>query len=62
LALWSGSGPVGTWYESEGGPLALWRAWAPRVQRAAVPDGHFFPEGFPKETADALEGFLDGPA
>jgi hypothetical protein len=32
------------------------------VQGAAVPDGHFFPEEFPKETADALEGFLDGPA
>jgi hypothetical protein len=26
------------------------------------PGGHFFPGEFPKETADALEGFLDGPA
>jgi haloacetate dehalogenase len=49
-------------YESEGGPLALWRAWAPRVPGAAVPGAHLFPEEFPKETADALQGFLDGPA
>ena len=29
--LWSAEGPLGTWYETEGGPLALWRAWADRV-------------------------------
>ena len=36
LALWSGTGPLGSWYEDEGGPLGdLARAGAPG--RAAMP-------------------------
>src|SRR4051812_45512024 len=32
LALWSAGGPLGTWYDSDGGPLALWREWADDVR------------------------------
>ena len=58
LALWSGSGGLGTWYVEEGGPLALWRAWADNVQGEPVEAGHFFPEERPEETAAALSRFL----
>jgi haloacetate dehalogenase len=60
LALWSGRGPLSSWYVEEGGPLALWRAWAPDVQGRPVDGGHFFPEELPDETAAALEQFF-GP-
>jgi haloacetate dehalogenase len=58
LVLWSAEGPLGTWYEMEGGPLALWRAWAERVEGQAVDGGHFFPEEAPQQTADALSRFF----
>ena len=58
LALWSAQGPVGTWYEAAGGPLALWRAWADDVRGNPVAGGHFFPEERPEETTDALAGYL----
>jgi haloacetate dehalogenase len=59
LALWSGDGPVGTWYADAGGPLALWRAWADDVSGALVKAGHFFPEEVPEETAAALATFFE---
>ncbi len=58
LALWSASGPVGTWYADAGGPLALWRELADDVQGAAVDGGHFFPEEHPRDTAAALRRFF----
>lgn len=58
LALWSGHGPLGTWYTEAGGPLALWRAWADDVRGRALDAGHFFPEERPEETADALGRFF----
>ena len=60
LALWSGSGPLGTWYADAGGPLALWRGWADDVRGEPVAGGHFFPEERPQETADALSRFFAG--
>jgi haloacetate dehalogenase len=60
LALWSGFGPLSTWYAEAGGPLALWRAWGDDVQGGAVEAGHFFPEEIPVETAGALELFFRG--
>ena len=58
LVLWSGRGPLGTWYAEVGGPLALWRAWANDVRGGALDAGHFFPEEIPERTADELSGFF----
>jgi len=60
LALWSGSGPLGAWYEDVGGPLAVWRRWADDVSGEAVAGGHFFAEEDPVNTADRLRNFLLG--
>ena len=60
LALWSANGPLATWYEAEGGPLALWREFANDVQGRDVEGGHFFPEERPEETAAALASFFAG--
>jgi haloacetate dehalogenase len=59
LVLWSARGPLNTWYANDGGPLALWRAWADHVQGQPLEAGHFFPEEIPEETAEALNRFLD---
>jgi haloacetate dehalogenase len=58
LALWSGSGPLGTWYTTEGGPLALWSELATEVSGGPVDGGHFFPEEHPKKTATMLAEFF----
>ena len=58
LALWGGSGPLATWYEDAGGPLALWREWARDVRGHGVQAGHFFPEEVPTETAELLGRFF----
>jgi haloacetate dehalogenase len=60
LVLWSGRGPLNSWYEDAGGPLALWRAWAGDVSGAALDGGHFFPEEMPERTAEELRRFLEG--
>jgi haloacetate dehalogenase len=44
LALWSGRGPLNSWYGEAGGPLAIWRAWASDVRGEPLDGGHFFPE------------------
>jgi haloacetate dehalogenase len=54
LALWSGSGPLVSWYD----PLELWRAWCDDVRGGPVDGGHFFPEERPRETAERLERFF----
>jgi haloacetate dehalogenase len=58
LALWSASGPLATWYTSEGGPLALWRELATDVNGGPAEGGHFFPEEHPQEAATALTQFF----
>lgn len=58
LALWSGGGPLSTWYAGEGGPLALWRELAEDVTGHPVDGGHFFPEERPEATATALRHFF----
>jgi haloacetate dehalogenase len=58
LVLWSGSGPLGSWYVEDGGPLGLWRELAPNVTGHPVSGGHFFPEEHPQDTAEALAGFF----
>ncbi len=58
LALWSGQGALATWYLAEGGPLALWKAWADDVRGQAIDAGHFFPEEMPAQTVELLHKFL----
>jgi haloacetate dehalogenase len=58
LALWSARGPLGSWYEKEGGPIALWRDWGEDVRGQGIPGGHFFPEETPHETAEMLIPFF----
>jgi haloacetate dehalogenase len=47
-----------SWYADEGGPLALWKAWANDVRGGALDAGHFFPEEVPERTAQELSAFF----
>jgi len=58
LHLWAEGGPLDTFYEKDGGPLGIWRQWAPRVQGQAMKGGHFFPEENPDGTAVLVKQFL----
>jgi haloacetate dehalogenase len=58
LVLWSGTGPLASWYTADGGPLELWRELAPNVTGHPVDGGHFFPEERPRDTAEALAAFF----
>jgi haloacetate dehalogenase len=58
LHLWARGGPLDTFYEKEGGPLGIWRQWAPLAHGQAMNGGHFFPEENPDETAVIVKRFL----
>jgi haloacetate dehalogenase len=58
LHLWAEGGPLDTFYGKDGGPLGIWRQWAPRVQGHAMKGGHFFPEENPDDTLAAVNQFL----
>jgi haloacetate dehalogenase len=58
LHLWAAGGPLDTFYEKEGGPLGIWRQWAPRAQGEAMKGGHFFPEENSDDTAVLVKQFL----
>ena len=58
LHLWAEGGPLDTFYAKDGGPLGIWRQWAPRVQGQAMKGGHFFPEENPDDTAALVKRFL----
>ena len=58
LALWSGRGPLNSWYGEAGGPLAIWREWASDVRGEPLDGGHFFPEEIPERTAQELNNFF----
>ena len=58
LHLWAEGGPLDTFYAKDGGPLGIWRQWAPRAQGRAMKGGHFFPEENPEETAALVKEFL----
>ena len=59
LLLWAEGGPLDTFYAREGGPLGIWRQWAPRVQGQAMKGGHFFPEENPNLTGAVINKFLE---
>ena len=58
LHLWAEGGPLDTFYEKDGGPLGIWRQWAPRVQGQQMKGGHFFPEENSDDTAMLVTQFL----
>jgi haloacetate dehalogenase len=58
LHLWAAGGPLDTFYAKDGGPLGIWRQWAPRAQGQAMKGGHFFPEENPGDTAVLVKEFL----
>ncbi len=58
LHLWAEGGPLDTFYRKDGGPLEIWRQWAPRAHGQAMKGGHFFPEENPDETARLIKQFL----
>jgi haloacetate dehalogenase len=58
LHLWAEGGPLDTFYAKDGGPLGIWRQWAPRAQGQAMKGGHFFPEENPNDTAAMVDQFL----
>jgi haloacetate dehalogenase len=58
LHLWGEAGPLDTFYANDGGPLGIWRQWAPRAQGRAMKGGHFFPEENPNDTVALIKQFL----
>lgn len=58
LHLWAQGGPLDTFYAKDGGPLGIWRQWAPHAQGQAMKGGHFFPEENPDETAVLVKKFF----
>jgi len=58
LHLWAEGGPLDTFYAKDGGPLGIWRQWAPRAQGQAMKGDHFFPEENPDDTAVLVKQFL----
>ena len=58
LHLWAKGGWLDTYYTKDGGPLGIWRQWAPHVQGQAIKGGHFFPEENPEDTVVVVKQFL----
>jgi pimeloyl-ACP methyl ester carboxylesterase len=58
LHLWAEGGPLDTFDGKDGGPLGIWRQWAPHVPGRAMKGGHFFPEENPDDTADLVKQLL----
>jgi haloacetate dehalogenase len=58
LHLWAEAGPLDTFYGNEGGPLGIWRQWAPDAQGQAMKGGHFFPEENAEDTSVLVKQFL----
>jgi len=58
LHLWAKGGPLDRFYAKDGGPLGIWRQWAPHAQGQAMKGGHFFPEENSDDTAILVKEFL----
>src|SRR5471030_2618525 len=54
LALWGGVGIA----NETGGPLKIWRQWAPQARGQVIDSGHFLTEENPQATAMALLDFF----
>ena len=44
LHLWAEGGPLDTFYAKDGGPLGIWRQWAPQAHGQAMKGATFFPK------------------
>lgn len=60
VRLWAARSAIDTWYADVGGPLRIWKEWAPTVTGQVAEGGHFFPEARLGETAAMLRAFLAG--
>jgi haloacetate dehalogenase len=58
LLLWSGTGPLGSWYADDGGPLEPWRELGRNVTGHPVDGGDSFPEEHPRDMTEALAAFF----
>jgi haloacetate dehalogenase len=58
LHLWAAGGPLDTFYAKDGGPLGIWKQWAPQARGQAMKGGHFFPEENPDDTVVLVKRFL----
>jgi len=58
LHLWAEGGPLDTFYAKEGGPMGIWRQWAPHAEGQVMKGGHFFPEENPDDTFVLIKRFL----
>jgi haloacetate dehalogenase len=58
LHLWAEGGPLDSFYAKDGGPLGIWRQWAPHAQGRAMKGGHFFPEENADDTVVLVKQFL----
>ncbi|HET6175750.1 MAG TPA: alpha/beta fold hydrolase [Candidatus Sulfotelmatobacter sp.] len=58
LHPWAEGGPLDTFYAKDGGPLGIWRQWAPHAEGQAMKGGHFFPEENPNDTEVLVKQFL----
>jgi|HubBroStandDraft_6_1064221.scaffolds.fasta_scaffold46055_3 hypothetical protein len=54
--------PLDTFYGKNGGPLGIWRRWAPHAHGHAMKGGYFFSEENPDETALIVKQFLPASA
>ena len=54
LALWGGAGIA----NETGGPLAIWKQWAPQATGQPIDSGHFLTEENPDAAAKALLDFF----
>jgi haloacetate dehalogenase len=61
LHLWA-EGPLDSFYGKDGGPVGIWRQWAPHAKGQATKGGHFFPEENPDDTALIVKHFLSASA
>jgi haloacetate dehalogenase len=58
LHLWAEGGPLDIFYAKDGGPLGIWRQWAPDAHGEAMKGGHFSPEENPDDTAVLVKQLL----
>ena len=60
LVLWSKGSGLDTWYAAEGGPLALWREWAPKLRDAGVPVAFVLQDGQERYDLPAADCYFVG--